>query len=88
MKLALEELNRIPEGEVFIIPVRLEDVIVVNESLEDLHRVDLFPTYEKGLEKILRGLGVEAKHENARSSPSLFFREFLEFRREKEDLVF
>lgn len=41
LKLALEKANFLPDHEVFIIPVRLEQC-EVPESLHRLHRVDLF----------------------------------------------
>jgi hypothetical protein len=44
LKLALEKAKWIPENDVFIIPVRLEECDMP-ESLRHLHRVDLF---EKG----------------------------------------
>lgn len=41
LKLALEKANFLPDDEVFIIPVRLEECDLP-ESLRHLHRVDLF----------------------------------------------
>ena len=41
LKLALEKANFLPDDEVFIIPVRLEECDMP-ESLRHLHRVDLF----------------------------------------------
>ena len=41
LKLALEKANFLPEDEVFIVPVRLEECNMP-ESLRRLHRVDLF----------------------------------------------
>ena len=41
LKLALEKANFIPDDEIFIIPVRLEEC-EMPESLRGLHRVDLF----------------------------------------------
>jgi hypothetical protein len=41
LKLALEKANFLPEDEVFIVPVRLEECDMP-ESLRRLHRVDLF----------------------------------------------
>jgi hypothetical protein len=41
LKLALEKANFLPNDEVFIIPVRLEECDMP-ESLRHLHRVDLF----------------------------------------------
>jgi len=41
LKLALEKANFLPNDEVFIVPVRLEECDLP-ESLRHLHRVDLF----------------------------------------------
>jgi hypothetical protein len=41
LKLALEKANFLPDGEIFIIPVRLEKC-VMPEPLRHLHRADLF----------------------------------------------
>lgn len=51
---ALETLKEIPPNEIFIIPARLDDCEVHYAKLRDLHRVDLFPLYEEGLNQILR----------------------------------
>jgi hypothetical protein len=53
LKLALEKANFLPDDEVFIIPVRLEKCDMP-ESLQHLHRVDLFKT--GGYKKLVRSL--------------------------------
>jgi hypothetical protein len=55
LKLALEKANFLPDDEVFIIPVRLEECDMP-ESLRHLHRVDLFKAggYKK-LVHVLQG---------------------------------
>ena len=53
LKIALEKTNLIPDNEVFIIPVRLEECDMP-ESLSHLHRVDLFET--GGYKKLSRAL--------------------------------
>ncbi len=64
LKLAMETLDEIPEGDIFVIPVRVDDCKVKNERLRELHWVDLFRSYEKSLEKIQRVFGVEEKNFN------------------------
>ncbi|MCP4353265.1 MAG: TIR domain-containing protein [Desulfobacterales bacterium] len=56
LKLALKLLERFSPTDVFIIPLRLDKCRPVDERLQLLHRVDLFRSYEKGLEKVLRVL--------------------------------
>ena len=57
LKLALEKANFLPDDEVFIIPVRLEECDTP-ESLRHLHRVDLFKA--GGYKKLIRALRVES----------------------------
>jgi len=55
LKLALEKADFLPNDEVFIIPLRLEECNMP-ESLHHLHRVDLFkPGGYKKLIRALRG---------------------------------
>ena len=53
LKLVLEKANFLPDGQVYIIPVRLEKC-EMPESLRHLHRVDLFKT--GGYKKLLSAL--------------------------------
>jgi len=43
LRMALEKANSLPDGEIFIIPARLEKCDMP-DSLRHLHRVDLFET--------------------------------------------
>jgi len=55
LKLALEKTKFMPDDEIFIIPVRLEKC-EMPESLQHLHRVDLFrPGGYKKLVSVLKG---------------------------------
>ena len=53
LKIALQKADLIPDGEIFIIPVRLEECDMP-ESLCHLHRVDLFEI--SGYKKLLYAL--------------------------------
>jgi len=64
LKMALDILDEFPGDQVFIIPVRLDNCDIYDERLEDLFPVDLFPSYESGLEKLLRGLKIEMSGKN------------------------
>ena len=50
---ALDALNEFPDGEIFLIPARLEDCQSAHRKLKDLQWVDLFPCYNAGLDKIM-----------------------------------
>lgn len=54
----LEKLETMPPGEVFLIPARLEDCQPRHEAIQDLHLVDLFPSWQDGMEKIAQSLNV------------------------------
>jgi len=56
LKLALEKAKWVPDNDVFIIPVRLEECDMP-ASLRHLHRVDLFEA--GGYKKLLRALREE-----------------------------
>ncbi len=55
-KIALKMLDEFPEGEIYIIPVRLDECKLADEKLQRLKYVDLFHSYENGLNNILRSL--------------------------------
>ena len=61
LKMALDMLDEFPEEEVFIIPVRLDECQPADERLRYVHYADVFPSYEAGLEKILRALGANER---------------------------
>ena len=56
LKEALELLDEFPESDIFLIPVRLEECNPSHERLYELHWVNLFPSYKKGINDILRVL--------------------------------
>jgi len=53
---ALDVLDQIPHSGVFLIPARLDDCQPAHERLQELHRVDLFPSFEEGLATLRRVL--------------------------------
>lgn len=56
MKRALDLVDELPPEDVFVIPVRLDECTPIDERLQELHWEDLFPSYEKGFQRILRVL--------------------------------
>jgi len=50
---ALDTLDEFPELQIFIIPVRVEDCKPSHDKLQELHWVDLFPSYADGIQKLL-----------------------------------
>jgi len=56
LKTALDFLDLLPSGSIFVIPVRVDECEPADEKLQDIHWADLFPSYEIGLKDILRVL--------------------------------
>jgi len=59
LRQALDVLQEFPPDQIFIIPCRLDDTTPSHEMLAKLHWVDLFPSYEDGLARIAKSLGLE-----------------------------
>ncbi len=66
---ALTAQECFPESETFIIPARLDDCKPSFELLEEIHWVDLFPDWDKGISKILQSMQVESS-KKARPYPT------------------
>jgi sulfatase modifying factor 1 len=60
LKTALDILGECPKSRIFFIPARLDDCEPIDEELKGLHCADLFPSYDRGLAKILRALSPES----------------------------
>lgn len=50
---ALEILDEFPEGEIFLIPIRLDDCKMPFDDLSEIQYVDFFPDWSTGLERVL-----------------------------------
>jgi hypothetical protein len=58
-KIALDIFDEYPDSQIFIIPARLDNCELFDERLQNIKPVDLFPSYEDGLKKILKTLGAD-----------------------------
>jgi hypothetical protein len=54
LKMALDLLDELPPFEILIIPVRINECIPLDDKLQHLQWIDLFPSYEEGLKKIIK----------------------------------
>lgn len=61
-KLALDVLDEFAEGEIFAIPVRLDNCEIPYEKFRALEYVDLFPDWNQGVERLLRSFGSTSKN--------------------------
>ena len=68
VKMALNELDKMPNSTVFFLPVRLDNCTPQDERLKYLHWGDLFPDYSHGLDLILRTLKTSQKTTNSKNS--------------------
>jgi hypothetical protein len=57
-KFGLDVLDEFQEGEIFAIPARLDDCEIPYERFRSIERVDLFPNWEEGVERLLRTFGM------------------------------
>ncbi len=59
LKIALNLSDEYPDSEIFIIPVKLDECEVVDDKLQEIESVDMYSSYEKGLNRILKVLHQE-----------------------------
>ena len=52
LKVGMELLDEFPEGEIFFIPLRLDDCRPTSRKLSYLHWLDLFPSWDEGFQKL------------------------------------
>ncbi len=52
-KYALDVFDEFPESQVYVLPVRLDDCQIPYEKLKDIEYVDLFPDWNKGLQRLI-----------------------------------
>ncbi len=57
LKQALEILDEFPESQIFVIPARLDECSPSHVQLRNLQWVDLFPSFDDGIGRILRVIG-------------------------------
>ncbi len=53
IKYALRVLEEIPTNQIFLIPVRLDDTLPIDEELLDLTWIDLFDSFSRGFNRIM-----------------------------------
>ena len=70
---AIDVLDEMPDGTIFMIPVRADDCHPAHDRLADIRAADLFPEYDAGLARIRRSLeagkGDEAEDETESEKP-------------------
>jgi hypothetical protein len=59
MRWALDCAHQTPLGDIFFIPVRLEDCAVPSQILQSTHCLDLFPDWKAGVERLVSAIRAE-----------------------------
>jgi len=62
LRYALDCAKRVPMGETFLIPVRLEECAVPARIARELQYIDLFPDWEKAMKQLLRSVQKAARN--------------------------
>ena len=56
---AMEILRQLPPGQIYLVPVRLDESVPSHQVLADLHWIDLFESYAQGLRRLLKSFGID-----------------------------
>ena len=64
LKNALERQEYFPESAVYLIPIRLDDCQLAYQKLEKIQYADMFPDWNRGLEKITQTMEVENERDS------------------------
>ncbi len=56
-RLGIDTLEEIPEDQIFIIPIRIDDCQIPFEKLSKIQYQDLFPDWNRGLQRIIKSIG-------------------------------
>jgi hypothetical protein len=65
MRYALESARRLPLGDVFLLPVRLEECPIPVEIVREMQYVDLFPTWEYGIGRLIEAIRQQIRRPRA-----------------------
>ncbi len=64
IKQALAAYDEVPPGNIFLIPVRLDNTRPRHKDLSELQWVDLFPDYDEALGKIIKAIEIDQPRRN------------------------
>ncbi len=56
---ALDLMKKLPQSYVFVIPVKLDSSKIPYQDLMDLQYIDMFPSWEKGLKRLLIAMDIK-----------------------------
>ncbi len=55
-KLGIETAEKIPEGQIFIIPIKINECKIPYSKIEKLQYIEMLPDWNSGLNRLLRSL--------------------------------
>lgn len=71
IRYALDVLNELPGDSIYLIPVRLDDCEPSHDRLHDLHWLNMFPSWEAGVQRLISVIqGRREAPQAVRQSPS------------------
>ena len=56
LKEAFKVLDEYPKSQIYLIPVRLDDCKPLDEELQNIHWIDMFPDWRNGFVRILKAI--------------------------------
>lgn len=59
LRIAFDVLEELPEGQIFILPLHIDDCSPQSRRLRDLQWVNMFPDWDLGLGRLLRALHID-----------------------------
>jgi plastocyanin len=59
IKLGIDTAKEIPEGQIFIIPIRMDDCKIPFEELLSIQYQDMFPNWNKGVGRIIKTIKIQ-----------------------------
>ena len=69
LRFALSCAAKVPLDEIFFIPVRLDDCVVPKHIARHLQYVDLFPVWDKGVQRVLKVMHAQQENRLRKSLP-------------------
>ena len=58
---AIDIFEQVPPDQIYLVPIRLDDTEPLGQVLRALHWIDFFPSYPRGLARLLRSLAASSK---------------------------
>jgi len=74
LNFALDILDEIPDNDIFLIPIRIDNCDISHDKLTSLNWVNLSDSYEDGFNKIIQAINFERKHSQNQQTDKLIIK--------------